>query len=113
MHSSETVDGYSGMIQGYYVQKTLTEGIEWLIDRPLPIICEKNPGLYLLCREGEDFLTVGLFNCFADPIDAPTLTAERAYSSLACVGCTGTVEGNTVTLSPLPPFSFAAVKLKK
>ena len=113
MHSGESVNGYSGMIQGYYVQKALTEGIEWLTGRPLPVKCEKNPGLYLLCREGEDFLTVGLFNCFADPIDTPILTAERAYSSIECVGCTGTVDGNTATLSALPPFSFAAVKLKK
>lgn len=103
----------SGLIQGYYVQKALTEGIEWLTGKHLPIWCEGNPELYILCREGEDFLTVGLFNCFADPIDMPLLTTEKAYTSIECVGCSGTVEGNTVTLSSIPAFSFAAFKVKK
>lgn len=113
MHVGESVMHNSGLIQGYFVQEALNDGIEWISHRALPVKCLENPDLYLLCRESEDTLTVGLFNCFPDPIDAPTLTLGGTYTHAEFLGTGGKLDANTLTLAPLPAFSFCAVKLKR
>ena len=113
LHVGESVKYNSGIIRGYLQQAALHEGLAWLCGAALPVTCTGNPELYVMCREGEDHLTVGLFNCFADPIDAPTLTLQNAYTGAEFLGTGGKLSGNTLTLDPLPAFSFSAVKLKK
>lgn len=109
-----TIARDSDLTQGYLIQKAMTEGVEWVARKPLPIKCEKHPQLYVMCRKGEKTHTVGLFNCFPDTIFAPTLTLDGRYTKVTdSVNTSATLAGNTVTLSDVPPFSFCAFTVEK
>ena len=111
---SATISRNSDLTEGYHIQKAMTEGVEWLAKRPLPAKCEKHPQLYMTCREDENALTVGLYNCFPDTVFAPTLTLGNTYTKVTdTVNVSATVNGNTVTLTDIPPFSFCAFAVEK
>ena len=98
----------------YYRQKTLIHAIEWLGRRPLPAICKKNPNLYILASKGaNDSMSVFLCNVHLDDVLSPTVKLDQSYSSIRFVNCTGELNGNTVTLSDIPPFGFAAFEVSK
>ena len=103
----------SDLTEGYLIQKAMATGVEWVAKAPLPAHCAGHPKLYMLCSESENALTVGLFNCFADAIPAPTVTLSGSYRTLESFRGSGTLHGNTVTLSPLPAFSFTAFTVTK
>ncbi|MBQ8432770.1 MAG: hypothetical protein IJX28_07790 [Clostridia bacterium] len=103
----------SGLLQGYLVQQATTRGVEWISRRPLPVKCMGHPQLYLLCKEEDDRLTVGLFNCHADSIYAPTLTLDRDYQRVECLRGEGVLDHRTLTLSELPAYSWTAVTLTR
>ncbi len=102
----------SGLLQGYLVQQATTRGVEWISRRPLPVKCMGHPQLYLLCKEREAEMTVGLFNCHADSIYAPTLTLDREYASVECLRGEGRLEGTTLTLPELPAYSWTVATLR-
>ena len=101
----------SGLLQGYLVQQATTRGVEWISRRPLPVTCMGHPQLYLLCKEGEKGLTVGVFNCHADSIYEPTLTLDREYATVDCLRGEGHLEGRTLILPELPAYSWTVVTL--
>ena len=103
----------SGLLQGYLAQKAATEGVEWISKRLLPAKCAGHPQLYLLCKRDGKTLTVGLFNCHADSIFAPVVTMDRRYRKLTCLNVSGSLTGNTVALSELPAYSFAAFAVEE
>lgn len=102
----------SGLLQGYLAQGAVTEGVEWIARRSIPAKCPGHPQLYILCKKSEKALTVGLFNCHADSIFAPTVTLDATYKSATYLNTNGTLNGNTVTLSELPAYSFAAFRVE-
>ena len=111
---SASVARNADVTEGYHIQKAMTEGVEWIARNSLPAKCEKHPQLYMMCRETEKTRTVGLFNCFPDTIFAPTLTLDGAYTKVTdTVNVSAAVNGNTVTLSDVPPFSFCAFTVEK
>ncbi len=102
------------LTEGYLIQEAMIKGTEWVAKRPLPVKCEKHPQLYVMCRETDRALTVGLFNCFPDTVFAPTLTLNDSYTAVTdSVNTAATVLGNTVTLTDIPPFSFCAFTVEK
>ena len=104
----------SDLTEGYHIQKAMTKGVEWVAKRPLPAKCEKHPQLYMLCRESEKMLTVGLYNCFPDTVFAPTVTLNDTFAKVTdTVNVRATLAGDTVTLSDIPPFSFCAFAVEK
>ena len=103
----------SGLLQGYLAQAAATAGVEWISQRPLPAKCQGHPQLYLLCKRDGKKLTVGLFNCHADSILAPVVTLDKCYQKLICLNTNGKRTGNTVTLSELPAYSFAAFAVEE
>ena len=96
----------------YCRQADLIRAIEWLGKKPLPAICPKNPGLYLLAskNEGGD-MAVALCNVSLDDVIETAVKLDKPYSSIRFVNCTGTLNGDTVTLSDLPPYGFAAFEV--
>lgn len=96
----------------YFRQNQLVQGIEWLSGEKLPAKILKNPDLYMQCKEKDGALAVGLWNMFADSIDEPTLTLDKAYSRLRTLNCTGELAGNQVKLSQIPAFGFAAFEVE-
>lgn len=103
----------SDLYHGYLLQRVLHDGIEWISRQPLPASCLGNPDLYLLCRRQGDALSVALFNCFADSILCPEIRLDQAYDTIRLVNTAGVLNGNTVRLSELPAFGFAAFRVEK
>ncbi len=104
----------SGVLQSYSQQKLLQDMIPWLSGKELPIICEKNPQLYLMARREKDSLSIALLNCFADQVLYPTIKLSESFSAIECFGCEATLEGNRVIItSDIHANRFAAIKLTK
>ena len=98
----------------YYRQADLIRAIEWIGKCKLPAVCPKNPNLYLLTSKDEDgSMSVALCNVHLDDIIEPTITLDHSYSSIRFVNCTGELQGDTVTLSDIPPYGFAAFEVKR
>ena len=111
---SATIARNSDLTEGYHIQKAMSEGVEWVAQKPLPAKCEKHPGLYMMCRENGKTLTVSLFNCFPDTVFTPTVILDGDYSKVTdTVNVTAALSGNTVTLTDIPPFSFCAFAVEK
>ncbi len=99
--------------RSYSMQKLLYSAIEWIGRRPLPIKCEGNPDLYTICKENKNRLAVGLWNFFIDRIDEPKIVLGEEYKSAEFINCSGTLKGNVIELSPIEPYAFAFINLKK
>ena len=96
----------------YTMQEAMTECVEWISGKKLPATCVKNPDLYMICKEGQGKLSVGLFNCFADSIIDPVIKLDREYTGIRFVNCSGRLEGDTVYLDDqIYAFEFAAFEL--
>ena len=96
----------SGLFYSYLLQSALSDGIEWIAGKKLPVSCKGHPALYIMCKRDGKKLTVGLFNCFEDEIFAPDVKLDKTYSSVEFINSSGTLMGDTVTLDDIPPFSF-------
>ena len=103
----------SGLLQGYLSQAVVTEGVEWVARRALPAKCEGHPQLYMMCRESEKALIVGLFNCHADSICVPKVRLSEEYGSLECLNTEGVLKGNCVELGELGAYAWAAFRVEK
>ena len=105
---------HSGLLRNYLMQAILTEGIVWVSRRLLPVSCMGHPDLYIICAGDEKSLTVGLFNCYADPIFSPRVFLGDAYSRFVGVNVNGELESeHEVRLSDIQPFSFAVFTVEK
>jgi hypothetical protein len=103
----------SGLLQGYLVQQVTAQGIEWISKKTLVAKCQGHPQLYMLCKQKGEKLTVGLFNCHADSIMTPVVTLAKDYKRMTClINTDGTLNGNTVTLSEIPAYSWAAFSVE-
>lgn len=95
-----------GITKNYYRQRQLAEGAAWL-GQPLPAMSLGTPGLYILCRENEDSLSVGLWNIFPDEVIQPKIALSEEYSRIDCYHGFGRIDGKTVCLEQdIPPFGF-------
>jgi len=103
-----------GLFRNYYRQAQLIDGIRWLQGgRPLPAVCPKNPGLYLLCRREGARLHVGIWNLFCDSVLEPRIPLDRIYGRLSCFGCSGHLEGDCVLLDgEIAPFGHVFLTLE-
>ena len=65
-----------------------------------------------MVKEKDGARAVGLWNFFADLIIEPVIKLDREFSSIRFINCNGTLDKDTVTLSTLPAFGFAAFEVK-
>lgn len=103
----------SSFCNSYARQRQVMEYVEWLSKKKLPAVCTKNPDLYILCKKDGGNMTVGLFNCFADEVYMPKIRLDEKYRDIDFALCTGTLDGDAVTLSTIPPFGYAAFRVIK
>ena len=109
-----SLNHHSGLLRSYLMQVMLTHGIVKISNRRMPVSCMGHPDLYILCAGDEESLTVGLFNCFADPIFAPYMMLGGEYSRFKGLNIEGKLESECeVRLDDIPPFSFAVFTVKK
>lgn len=101
------------ILRHYARSRQYAEAVKWLSNgKTLPAYCYGNPHLYTMAKRDEDSMTVGLWNFFVDPVTAPVVTLDREYKKIRFLNCEGTMTGNTVTLSELSPFGFAAFEVE-
>lgn len=101
-----------GLFRSYCRQKQLIESIAWLGGK-LPAYSLGNPDLYIMCKESADSLAVGLWNICEDEIEQPVIHLNEEYESIEFVNCSGTLNGKTVVLNQMTPFSIALLELKR
>ena len=103
------MEGYFGE-QDWFRQYTRQRQIDAFVKRcgrRLPAFCPGHPELYVLAKTDGDRLAVGLWNNFPDPVWSPAVHLDRAYTFVEAFRCEAALSGETVTLSDIPPYSFA------
>lgn len=95
--------------RNYCRQSQLIRLLEWLGGKPLPAYCAGEPDLYVLCKSSGGKTAAGVWNLSCDTA-SPIVTFPSNVKSARFIGCTGKLEGTRVTLSPIPPYTFAAVE---
>ncbi len=96
----------------YIIQDAMIECVEWISDKKLPAVCSRNPDLYMICKQANGKMSVGLFNCFADSIIEPVITLDKPYKNIRFINCSGRIEGDTVYLDDqIYAFEFAAFEV--
>jgi hypothetical protein len=79
----------------------------------LPAKCSGNPDLYVICKQNEDTLAVGLFNCFADSISNFNVELPSGYNSAEFFRSTGKLIGNELQIEHLGAFDWCYMVLRK
>ena len=109
-----SLNHHAGLLRNYLMQVSLTGDVVWVSRRLLPVSCMGHPDLYIICAGDESSMTVGLFNCYADPIFSPLVFLGGEYSRFEGLNVDGKSESPMeVRLSDIQPFSFAVFTVKK
>ena len=97
----------------YYRHHQLPEQLEWLCQGKLPAVCTGHPFLYLLVSQSADgrSLSVLLLNPFLDEAISPTVKLAKNYTSIRCINGKATLTQDTVTLTDIAPYGFAAFEV--
>ena len=98
--------------RNYLAQRQLAASIEWLAGERLPAVCLGNPDLYMICKQDDDGMAIGLWNIFADEIEKPVIRLSHSYRSAEFINCEGILEGDEIRLSELPPYGCAFIHLE-
>ncbi len=98
-----------------YIQEALIDGLEEVGKKPLPAVSKNNPELYIITKEGDGKIAVGLWNIFADKLLNKEITLPSEIESVKFINGEGSFEGNKVYIKNLPAFSMMAFEatLKK
>jgi len=99
-------------LSNYYRQAQLVDAIPWLCGKKLPAVTLKNPNVYVLTKKNENAMAVALANVHLDDVLQPQIKLDKAYGEIRFLNCSGKLEGDTVTLSDIPPYGFAAFEVK-
>lgn len=102
-----------GRYRNYCTQLQLFGSLKWLAGKKMPAVCLGNPDLYVICKEDETTMAIGLWNMFPDEILEPVITLSDSFKKAEFINCQGVLERNTIRLSPIPAYGFAFVRLEK
>lgn len=80
---------------------------------PLPAVCRKNPNLYVVCKENDDRMAIGLFNCFADEVDNLTIDLAKEWTSAGFHRCEGTLTKKQIKVDHLSAYDWCWITLFK
>ncbi|MBO5069946.1 MAG: hypothetical protein J6C37_06245, partial [Roseburia sp.] len=110
-----TFDAYFApeqLFRQYTRSRQIADTVASFFGRPLPAYSFGNPDLYLLSKEGEGSLAVGLWNFCADSVLRPEVILGKAYKKITFLNCTGELQKDRVVLSELQPFAFAGFEVE-
>lgn len=99
------------IMRHYARAKQYHQAIEWFGAKS-PVKCIGNPDLYTICKEGDNSLSVGLWNFFADIVYAPEIELADTYKEVKFINCSGELKENKIILSDIPAFGFVGFELK-
>ena len=102
------------IMRNYARSRQYAKAVEWLSrGNRLPAYCYGNPNLYTMVKKSEDRMTVGLWNFWPDPVFEPKIALDGEYKKIRFLNTDGRLDGDTVTLSELAAYGFAAFEVEK
>jgi len=102
----------SDVFLSYARGRQIKKALSWLGRELFVVTASAHPGLYMICKEDENSLSVALFNICEDPIYALKLETAKKYNALETVECKATLCGDTIRIeSTIPPFGFAGITI--
>ena len=96
----------------YTRAKQLAQNIKWLSGNSLSAYISGNPDLYVMNKSDGKALAVGLWNFFDDYISEPVIKLDKKYSKIKFINCNGKLDQDTVYLSKIQPYEFAAFEVE-
>lgn len=103
----------SDWFRPYERNRQIAESVEWLGGKKLPAHVSGHPSLYLLCKESEGKLVIGIWNFFEDVAINPIVQLSEEYTAVEVFGCEVKLHGDKVFLSDIPAFGFVGIELSK
>ncbi len=91
-----------------YIQDALFDGIAEISEKPLSAVCKRNPELYVITKEKDEKIAVGLWNISHDKLFNKEIVLPGEIESVKFIGGEGNFTGNKVNIKSLPAFSMMA-----
>ena len=98
-------------INQYARSKQISEASEWFCGKKLPAYLGGSPDTYLICKRGENSLSVMIGNFFDDKISPATVELGGVYKKVEFINCKGRLECDKVIIESVPPFSCAGFEV--
>lgn len=104
----------TGLFFTYARKEQLISAFEWISGAQLPVVPENRaPFVYLLTKETDRGLAVGVFNCFADEVLSPSFRVSEIFTEVDFGSHTEKINNRTVTVDcDIPPFGYIAFTLR-
>ncbi|MDO4618075.1 MAG: hypothetical protein Q4B31_00965 [Clostridia bacterium] len=96
----------------YTKRRELFYAVKYISGKDLPARLDSNPDMYMIAKEKDGELSIGIWNFSFDIAFAPKVELSKEYSEIEYINTNGTKSGTTVTLSDIPPFGFAGFSVK-
>jgi hypothetical protein len=104
----------TGLFDSCIHHPVLTRAIPWISRRPLPIVGEAHPGLYILADRDGEGTSLLFVNCFADEIITPVFTLDECYTDACVLGASAHTDGNRLVFdTDIPPYAAVTVRLTR
>jgi hypothetical protein len=106
-------DTMSTFFCSYLKQKLIVSAIERMQGYPLPAVIEKSPGAYVLAKEKDGAMAVGVWNFYEDEILTPEIKLWKSYREVRFVRGAGRLEGDVVRLDgDIPAFGSVVFEVR-
>lgn len=104
----------TGLFFNYARKEQLISAFEWISGSQLAVVpANRAPFVYLLTRETERGLAVGVFNCFADEVSQPSFRVSESFTEAEFCFCSGRISDGVVTIDgEIPAFGYIAFILR-
>ncbi len=99
-------------LRQYTRRRSLFYAIEKISGNILPAKIDSNPDMYVLTKEKDGELTVGIWNFSFDTAFSPEVILGKEYETIEFFSSSGDLSGNKVTLSDIPPFGFSGFTIR-
>lgn len=105
----------NGVFKSYLRQEQLAHFYEKMHGEPLPAMCYKNPGVYLLAKKSGDGneMDVLLVNMSEDSVLEPKIRLDKAYRAVDIYENSGVLRDDTLYLEEdIPPYAARIFTVK-
>ena len=91
--------------------KQILNAVKWLSGgKSIPCVCQGFPHLYCICKEDENAVAVGYFNCSIDKAKNVKVEFDRAACEVEFINCKGKlVDEKTAIIEKIDAYEFAGI----
>jgi len=99
-------------LRQYTRRRSLFYAIEKISGKKLPVKIDSNPDMYVMTKEKDGELTVGIWNFSFDTAFSPEVKLSEKYSKISYINTKGKFKKDKVILNDIIPFGFAGFTVK-